>query len=75
MSKLPVVQARHLVRVVERSGFVFDRQKGSHAVYFRQSDKRLVVIPMHAGKDIKPGTLRGIIDDLGLTVEQFSELL
>jgi predicted RNA binding protein YcfA (HicA-like mRNA interferase family) len=30
---------------------------------------------MHAGKDLKPGTLRGIIADLGLTPEQFMELL
>lgn len=75
MTKLPVVPARDVVRVAETLGFVFDRQKGSHAVYLRLSDKRRVVIPMHQGRDLKPGTLRGILDDMGVSVERFSELL
>ena len=75
MSKLPVIPARDVVRVAERLGFVFDRQKGSHAVYLRESDHRRIVIPMHKGKDLRPGTLRGIIDDLGLSVEEFTGLL
>ena len=73
--KLPVVRAREVVRVAEKLGFVLDRQKGSHAVYRRASDGARVVIPVHAGKDLKPKTLLGIIEDLGLTVEQFRELL
>jgi predicted RNA binding protein YcfA (HicA-like mRNA interferase family) len=40
-------------------------------VYYRASDKRRVVIPMHGSQDLKPGTLRGIINDMGLTVEEF----
>jgi predicted RNA binding protein YcfA (HicA-like mRNA interferase family) len=75
MSKLPVVPARDVVRVAEKLGFVFDRQKGSHAVYLRASDHRRVVIPIHKGKDLKPGTLRGIIEDLGISVEEFVQML
>ena len=60
-----------VVRVAESIGFVLDRQRGSHAVYYRGSDKRRVVIPMHGAKDLKPGTLRAIIHDMGLTVEEF----
>ncbi len=71
MSKLPSVTARDVVRIAERLGFAFDRQKGSHAIYFRASDKRRLVIPVHKGRDLKPGTLRGLIDDMGLTVEEF----
>jgi predicted RNA binding protein YcfA (HicA-like mRNA interferase family) len=71
MAKLPSIRARNVVRIAESVGFVFDRQKGSHAVYFRVSDRRRVVIPMHGSKDLKPGTLRGIIGDLGLSVEEF----
>jgi predicted RNA binding protein YcfA (HicA-like mRNA interferase family) len=55
----------------ESLGFVFDRQRGSHAVYYRASDGRRVVIPMHGSKDLKPGTLRAIINDIGLSVEDF----
>ncbi len=71
MSKLPVVAARDCVRVAQKLGFEFDRQKGSHAVYMRASDKRRLVIPVHKGRDLKPGTLRGLIDDMGLSVEEF----
>lgn len=75
MSKLPVVTARDVVRVAEKLGFVFDRQKGSHAVYLRESDKRRLVILIHKGRDLKPGTLRGLIDDMGLSVDEFVERL
>jgi predicted RNA binding protein YcfA (HicA-like mRNA interferase family) len=53
-------------------GFVFDRQRGSHAVYFRPADGRRVVIPMHGSKDLKPGTLHSIIADMGLTIDEFT---
>ncbi len=72
MPKLPSTRAREVVRVAESIGFVVDRQRGSHAVYYRASDKRRIVIPMHGSKDLKPGTLRGIVHDMGLTVEEFT---
>lgn len=71
MAKLPSIRAGEVARVAESIGFVFDRQRGSHAVYYRVSDRRRVVIPMHGKKDLKPGTLRGIIADMGLSVEEF----
>lgn len=72
---LPAVTGKQVVAVASRSGFRFDRQAGSHAVYLRESDKRRVTIPMHAGKALKPKTLAGIIRDMGLTVEEFTALL
>jgi predicted RNA binding protein YcfA (HicA-like mRNA interferase family) len=71
MSKLPSVPARDVIRVAEKLGFTFDRQKGSHAVYLRASDHRRLVVPIHKGRDLKPGTLRGLTDDMGLSVEEF----
>lgn len=73
--KLPVVKAREVIRVATRLGFVFDHQKGSHAVYYREKDNARVVIPMHAGKDLRPKTLAGILDDMGVTPEEFRRLL
>ena len=75
MPKVPAIRAREAVRVAVAIGFVFDRQKGSHAVYYRASDQRRVVIPMHGTKDLKAGTLRGIIADLGLTIDVFAGML
>ena len=73
MPKLPPSRPEHLIRVARKLGFVKDRQKGSHAVYRRESDRRQVVIPMHKG-DLKIGTLRGIISDLGISIEEFLKL-
>ena len=73
--KLPAVPAKDLARVAQRLGFEFRRQKGSHAVYVRSSDQRRVVIPMHSGRDLKPKTLRGIIEDLGISPEEFQQML
>jgi predicted RNA binding protein YcfA (HicA-like mRNA interferase family) len=64
-----------LARVAQRLGFEFRRQKGSHAIYVRGTDKTRVVIPMHSGVTLKPKTLRAIILDLKLTVAEFRELI
>jgi len=72
--KLPAVKPKELARVAEKLGFAFRRQRGSHAIYVRASDQARVVIPMHAG-ELKRKTLRGIIQDLRITVEKFRELL
>jgi predicted RNA binding protein YcfA (HicA-like mRNA interferase family) len=74
MSKLPAVRPSDLARVARRVGFVFDRQKGSHAIYWRAADRRRVVIPMH-NRDLKPGTLHGLMEDMGLTREELLSLL
>lgn len=72
---LPQVKAKDLIRIAKQLGFELDRQKGSHAVFYRPSDKARVVIPVHASCDIKPRTLHGIIDDMRITPEKFKELL
>ncbi len=75
MPKPPAIRARELVRVAESVGFIFDRQRESHAVYYRRADHRRIVIPMHGAKDLKPGTLRSIIQDMGMTIEEFNTRL
>jgi predicted RNA binding protein YcfA (HicA-like mRNA interferase family) len=72
--KLPAATARDLVRVAEKLGFVFRRQRGSHAIYVRGSDQARIVIPMHKG-ELKRKTLRAIIQDLKISVEEFGKIL
>ncbi len=72
--KLPRVKARDAVRVATRLGFVFDHQKGSHAVYYREQDRARVVIPMHSGKELRLKTIEGILNDMGITAEEFRRL-
>ncbi len=64
-----------LIRVARKLGFEKDRQKGGHAIYLRKTDNARVVIPVHKGKPIKLKTLAGIIHDLGLTPQEFEQLL
>lgn len=71
MSRLNNVSARECIRALERAGFVFKRQKGSHIIMGKLG--RRVSVPNH--NPIKPGTLRNIIDQAGLTVDEFLELL
>lgn len=73
--KQPVATAKDAVRVAQRLGFEFRRQTGSHAIYVRRTDQARVVIPMHSGRALKRKTLRGIIQDLRITVEEFANLL
>jgi predicted RNA binding protein YcfA (HicA-like mRNA interferase family) len=72
--KFPTATAKDVARVAERLGFVFRRQSGSHAIYVRPSDQARVVIPMHRS-ELKRKTLRGIIQDLKISVEEFTNLL
>lgn len=73
--KLPRVTGREVVRAVERAGFIFDRQRGSHVILTHPRTRRRVSIPVHAGRTVKVGTLRGILEDAGLSQEDFGRFL
>ena len=74
MAKLPTdLSGREVRAVLERVGFVFRRQSGSHMVLRREDPYARAVVPDH--KQIRTGTLRRIIADAGLTVEEFMRLL
>lgn len=74
MSKLPVVKAKELIRVLNKLGFFEYHRVGSHA-QFKHLDGRRTTVSVHYGKDITTGTLRGIINDIGLTPEEFILIL
>jgi predicted RNA binding protein YcfA (HicA-like mRNA interferase family) len=74
VSKLPTaVSGREIRTALERAGFVFRRQKGSHMVLRRDEPYARVVVPDH--QQIRPGTLRRIITDAGLTIDELLRLL
>jgi predicted RNA binding protein YcfA (HicA-like mRNA interferase family) len=71
--KLPTdLSGQELVSVLLRVGFVVRRQRGSHIVLRRDSPYARVVVPDH--KRVRPGTLRQILNEAGVTVEQLLEL-
>jgi predicted RNA binding protein YcfA (HicA-like mRNA interferase family) len=73
--KLPRVEGREVIRALERAGFEVKRQKGSHVHLRRASDQRRVTVLVHSGRTLPPGTLRGILRDAGIEVEEFRRLL
>jgi predicted RNA binding protein YcfA (HicA-like mRNA interferase family) len=73
---LPTVNGKHTVRALQRAGFVVGRIVGSHHVLYRPDNPvRAVTVPVHGSRDLKPGTLRAIIRQAGLSVEEFANLL
>jgi len=74
LSRIPRISGRETVKALRKVGYEFDRQKGSHII-LRQinSPFRRVVVPDH--KEVAKGTLRGIIRQVGLTVEEFLRFL
>ena len=75
-ARLPVVTGTRAIQALTKAGFVVDRVVGSHHVLkYPGEPARAVVVPCHSGRDLKPGTLRGIIRQAGLTVEEFNNLL
>ena len=74
MSRLPIIPAKKLIRALEKLGFFKHHQVGSHA-QFKHRDGRRITVPIHVGKDIGRKTLRGIIADLDLNVEEFIKVL
>mgnify|MGYP001546568174 CR=1 FL=1 len=74
MSKLPSISSREAIRALERVGYERDRQRGSHIVLrHRDAPHRRLVVPEH--KSLAKGTLRALIREAGLTVDEFIALL
>jgi len=71
MPSLPRISGRDAIRAFERLGFVVKRQRGSHVVLRRGSVG--CVVPDH--KELKTGTLAGVLKQAGVSVEEFLAVL
>ena len=74
MPGLRELSYRDLTRRLRKLGFRFYRHgKGSHELWVRDTDGRVVPVPHHRGKDIRKGTVRAIIREVGVSVAEFME--
>jgi predicted RNA binding protein YcfA (HicA-like mRNA interferase family) len=73
LSKLPVISGADCVKALSKIGFELYRQRGSHIVVVRKSPPSQTTVPNH--RELDRGTLRAIIRQTGLTVEEFIALL
>lgn len=73
MTSLPVVSGREVVKALEKIGYVFDRQRSSYMILRQQAPPhRHLTMPDH--QEVAKETLRAIIRQAGLTVEEFHDL-
>ncbi len=75
MPKLPIVSGQEAIHALERLGFEQVRQKGSHVVLKKTTSEGEIgcVVPLH--KELAIGTLRGVLRQAGVDVEEFRENL
>lgn len=72
--RLPSVRPRQLIRVLEQKGWRLARSKGSHHHFTHPDSRNIITVAVHA-KDIKRGTLSGILTDAGIGRDEFLRLL
>lgn len=74
MPAVPSISGKTLVAALTKAGFELARVRGSHHV-LKHVDGRTVAVPVHSGRDMPPGTLRGILRIIGMSVEELNDLL
>jgi predicted RNA binding protein YcfA (HicA-like mRNA interferase family) len=73
VSKLPSISGKECIQVLEQIGFYQKRRESSHIIMRRDEPFAQVVVPDHS--ELAKGTLRAIIRDIELSVEEFVSLL
>jgi len=74
VTKLPVISGKRLSVILEKVGYLIDHQTGSHIILRNENAPyRRLTIPNHP--EIAKGTLRAIIRQAGLTIDEFYDLL
>jgi predicted RNA binding protein YcfA (HicA-like mRNA interferase family) len=71
--KIPVVRSNQLLKALESVGFREVNRTGSHVKLRRGS--QIAIVPDHGSKDVPLGTLRSVLKQAGLSIEEFRELL
>ena len=77
MGKLPQISGQELCKAIEKEGFVFVRQTGSHCIYQKQTEegKITITVPVHSNKSLKKGTLLNILKKSGISREKLVFLI
>jgi len=73
MNKLPVLSGKRCIKALGKAGFYFKRQEGSHVTLRRDEPFCQLIVPLH--KELDRGTLRAIIHQAGLSINEFIKLL
>jgi len=73
-SKYPILVPKEIIKALSKIGFKKVSQKGSHAKYKNDTiPHRIIIIPMHS--EIAKGTLKSILEQANISLEDFIKLL
>ena len=75
MTRLPSASGKAVVAALQRAGFTLTHIRGSHHYLHKPGAAGLVVVPVHGNRDLPTGTLRAILRQAGLEVEDLAALL
>ena len=75
MPKLPLISGKDMLKVLTRIGFTHVRTNGSHAILNKQTEKGKVTVPVPLHKELAKGTLKSIMNQSGLSLEDLLKLL
>lgn len=73
--KLPILSAHEIIKILEKEEFRILRQKGSHISLYKKTEKKTLLVVIPNKKEIKIGTLIGILKQANITREEFVDLL
>lgn len=71
MTKLKKLSGHKLVKILSKKGFIAKRQKGSHVILVKESERIGCTVPLH--KELKIGTIKGILKQIRISEEEFLE--
>lgn len=74
MPNFPVVKPKEIIRVLEKLGYFEVRQTGSHKHFKKEGERNIVTVSFH-NKDIKIGTLKSILRQAKISVEELIKIL
>ena len=76
MPKLPVISGKEVVKALSKIGFKHERIKGSHAILNKQDkEKGKISLPVPLHKELAKGTLKSIMKQAGINLEDLLDLL
>jgi predicted RNA binding protein YcfA (HicA-like mRNA interferase family) len=75
MTRAPRVTGKEVLGALQRRGYVLVHVRGSHHYLEPPGGGPYVTVPVHAGKTLKPKTLRKILDQADMTMDELRALL
>ena len=75
MSRLGSYKGEEVVKAFQRAGWENTRQRSSHVILEKEGHEATLSIPVHKGKNVKRGTLRDLIKDARMSVDEYLEYI